>query len=195
MFRSKKGLSEGDFIADISSMVLFFIIVLIYYFLFSMVTCRGGGLVGVAVDAMTGQSCKGVNSGITGEVNTYLSDEVTLINFLETDIEIDGELMTMGELLANGQYQNDISEFKAHTKDILDELNMMRFGVNKCAGICVEVGGRETVIKVNCNIFQPLNCDGASAIVPLYYKKPMGHAKVTLSYYLYESIWEQSEVK
>lgn len=160
--KSKKGFI-ADFIADWYSFIVYIIMLVLFFVLFS-ITIAG---------------CKrpGVEDFIISEENDDLTEQMILLNFLRTPVNAIGKEMTMAEYIGYSLTIHDLGGIPWRTKAILKDIEIAMYGEEKCSVLCL-IRGPYLELQVNSSgckeCFREPYCESGSHYikVPSYYRKP-----------------------
>jgi hypothetical protein len=166
----KKGFLS-DQVADYFALLMYVLVLILYFVLFTL--------------SMKGCNGVGQEVSIVGSWNKQLTEEGLLLNYLRTDVEVDGREMNIAELIADSYQRDDYTELTDITTELFEEIDQEVFGESKCAFICIVANHRhvKTIRTPGCFDARWYEyCKTTVATIPLHYSNPGETADIWLSY-------------
>lgn len=176
--KNKRGLST-DFLADFYAFFGIILTLIIFFILFSV--------------SIGGCQGPGIQASIIGMASNDLNEEMMLLNYLRTKVDVNREEMTMAKLVADSYLEDDYSMLEEKTKEVLGQIDEGIYTTGKCSIVCIDDdnGRVKEIESEGCEGMRITEapCQKTMIQVPLPYTQPVEVLGVSFSYNV-ESISE-----
>ena len=169
--KNKRGFIT-DFIGDFYAFLAFILILILFFILFSL--------------TISGCEGPGIKASIVSEASNELNEEMMMLNYLRTNVDVNGKQMSIAELIAYSDLNNDYNDLEEETIDFLEDIDEQISGISRCSHVIISILQKEVMfIKTDACLDDFLHYDltkVSNVTIPLFYNESTRTAVVLFSY-------------